>query len=365
MNIEQKTNDSPISIIAALLFVASAVQRLSFFRTGFSMITLVELAAFVLFAVLLFMKRRDKLLLIPVALLSIMDLYAAMTIRAGLLILSNVVSLLASLSMLAIVAAVATDYLPQYREKAKQLWFLPGILFILILFINIFSRLFFRISANMLSLVLQGAGYFLAAMWIARSAGYSTQQASGTRTVAAAQNGDGYCDMLKCILLLLFTFGIYYYIWIYRTTAYLNRVEGEEPRVPVNKLLLCMFVPFYSIYWMYQSAQRLDKLANSKGIKSDLSVICLVLAFFVGIIPPMLMQDKINTIAGIENGTVTVEPQTATAASATTANTANTATAPNVTLGVAEELKKYKELLDSGVLTQEEFDKMKKQLLGL
>lgn len=31
----------------------------------------------------------------------------------------------------------------------------------------------------------------------------------------------------------------------------------------------------------------------------------------------------------------------------------------------AEELKKYKELLDSGVITQEEFDTKKKQLLGL
>ena len=31
----------------------------------------------------------------------------------------------------------------------------------------------------------------------------------------------------------------------------------------------------------------------------------------------------------------------------------------------ADELKKYKELLDGGVITQEEFDKKKKQLLGL
>ena len=31
----------------------------------------------------------------------------------------------------------------------------------------------------------------------------------------------------------------------------------------------------------------------------------------------------------------------------------------------ADELKKYKELLDSGVITQEEFDNKKKQLLGL
>ena len=31
----------------------------------------------------------------------------------------------------------------------------------------------------------------------------------------------------------------------------------------------------------------------------------------------------------------------------------------------ADELKKYKELLDSGIITQEEFDQKKKQLLGL
>jgi predicted Zn-dependent peptidase len=31
----------------------------------------------------------------------------------------------------------------------------------------------------------------------------------------------------------------------------------------------------------------------------------------------------------------------------------------------ADQIKKYKELLDSGVITQEEFDAKKKQLLGL
>lgn len=33
--------------------------------------------------------------------------------------------------------------------------------------------------------------------------------------------------------------------------------------------------------------------------------------------------------------------------------------------GTADELKKYKDLLDKGVITQEEFDAKKKQLLGL
>ena len=38
---------------------------------------------------------------------------------------------------------------------------------------------------------------------------------------------------------------------------------------------------------------------------------------------------------------------------------------PTPQTGNADELKKYKELFDSGVITQEEFDAKKKQLLGL
>jgi hypothetical protein len=37
----------------------------------------------------------------------------------------------------------------------------------------------------------------------------------------------------------------------------------------------------------------------------------------------------------------------------------------NATISSADELKKFKELLDAGIITQEEFDAKKKQLLGL
>lgn len=37
----------------------------------------------------------------------------------------------------------------------------------------------------------------------------------------------------------------------------------------------------------------------------------------------------------------------------------------NETVSTADELKKFKELLDSGIITQEEFDAKKKQLLGI
>lgn len=98
------------------------------------------------------------------------------------------------------------------------------------------------------------------------------------------------------VLLLLFTGGIWLAIWIYRTTCYLNCVPGEPYRNPGTKLLLCLLVPFYSIYWVYQSAQRIDKLAKTVYVTSDLTVVCLILEIFVPLIPPILMQDKINKI---------------------------------------------------------------------
>lgn len=32
-------------------------------------------------------------------------------------------------------------------------------------------------------------------------------------------------------------------------TRYLNRMGGEEPRNPTTKLLLCIFLPVYMMFW--------------------------------------------------------------------------------------------------------------------
>lgn len=173
----------------------------------------------------------------------------------------------------------------------------------------------------------------------------------------AAEAGDGYIGMSKHVLLLLFTFGIWLYIWIWRTTQYTNRAPGEEERNPTKKMLLCMFVPFYSIFWTYKTAQRIDTIAKTRGMSSEIATPCLVLAIFVGIVPPILMQDKINAIA--LNGNA---PAAAPAAEPARDVGESTRAAAD---GVPEELEKYKRLLDNGVITQEEFEAKKKQLLGL
>lgn len=155
---------------------------------------------------------------------------------------------------------------------------------------------------------------------------------------------DGQYDMAKHILLLLFTFGIWYFIWIYRMTGFLNQ-GNESDRTPTNQLLLCLFVPFYSIYWMYESAKRVDHLAANHGVKSDIATICLILSIFIIIIPPIIIQDKVNTIISGN------------------ADTTQTQNNSSLQFDTTEELIKFKKLLDSGIITQEEFEDKKRQLL--
>ena len=168
---------------------------------------------------------------------------------------------------------------------------------------------------------------------------------------------EAYCGMAKHILLLLFTFGIWPLIWVYRMTRYTNAVKDEPERNPTTKLLLCMFIPFYSIYWTYKTAQRIDKLAAAKSVSSDIATLCLILEFFIPIVPMILMQDKLNSVVTARS----VPPQAPQYSQPQEAAYAQ----PQTASSVADELKTYKDLLDSGVLTQEEFDAKKKQLLGL
>lgn len=155
-------------------------------------------------------------------------------------------------------------------------------------------------------------------------------------------DNDGYISLGKHIVLCLFTFGIWYLIWIYRTTAFLNKTPNAEQHNPTSKLLLCMFIPFYSIYWFYKQGQRIDMMSKSKNLNySDMATICLVLGIFIPIVACILMQDRINNICQAkENVKVNTEKD-------------------------LENLQQLKNLLDSGVITKEEFDAKKKQLLGL
>lgn len=367
---KEKNTSLPRSVIAAILFVISALLQLkplfySFryansyaggFLTLFSyLVTFVGIA---LIAYALFTARRDRLLVIGFA------LPAAAKFLGGLSFFS-LLSFLAWAGAALIAAAFFTERLPQLRESGKKFCFLPAVLLALLGIFHLLRGIFgYYFNTTCLPLLFQAGGTFFALLWVtqpettlqdsvkADSSGFGSPAQSAARRETPAVPADRiYCSLVKHILLLLFTFGIWYLIWIYRMTGYLNCVGDEEPRTPTSQLLLCMFVPFYSIYWVYKSAQRIDKLAASRSIPSDFSTLCLILAIFVAVIPPILMQEKINTIV--------------TAADSPARPQLTYAKPAKPDLGTAEELKTYKELFDSGVITQDEFDAKKKQLLGV
>lgn len=105
------------------------------------------------------------------------------------------------------------------------------------------------------------------------------------------------------ILLLLVTCGIYLLVWIYKTTAYLNKCPNENHCDPTSKLLLCMFIPFYMFYWVYKQGQKIDTMYSIKFNSNDSSAtMYLILMFILPIVPYCLMQDKINKLcAGPQN----------------------------------------------------------------
>ena len=171
--------------------------------------------------------------------------------------------------------------------------------------------------------------------------------AQTTNSVNSNYDGNGYISMGAHVCLLLFTFGIWQYIWIYKATKYTNLAKGEEERNPATKLLLCIFIPFYAIYWTYKTAKRIDSISNDRGIHSDIATLSLILALFIPFVAPIVMQSSINR-----------------ACTCTPAGTAKTEDV-NTEMAIADSLAKYKTLLDQGIITQEEFDAKKKQLLGL
>lgn len=239
-----------------------------------------------------------------------------------------------------------TSIVSTEKNILKRIWFIPAILRFFMTILALAGGSSFTL-ANLLQALVNVLSYVTIALW---ASDIYTSDASVNNIDTPQKNtscADGYCDLITHILLLLFTFGIWQYIWIYKTTSYLNNTPDEEYRNPTTKLLLCMFVPFYYIYWIYKSAQRIDKLAVSRSQQSDISLLCLILSIFISVVAPIIMQDKINNI---------VTPKT---------NENPTTSDHSSVIGIADEIKKYKDLLDAGIITEEEFDIKKKQLLAL
>ncbi len=370
----------PIPLITAILLCLAALTELTTLARGLmlglsflsSFSALVTFAAYVFFAVVLFLNRKDMLLYLAPAGLALATVIRMFTTSyTGLWaahMLSNLCFLLAALVLTAWAACPFVDALKKHQPVTETLWFLPGILaFAAALLATLASMHIMAFLSNILVVGL----YFLMSLTVVFPNGNPMQdlepQPAQTEPSTPVTDGqvpqdtaqpqeplptyqpkvwDGRCDMLKHILLLIFTFGVWYCIWIYRTTGFQNNTRDFSDRNPTNQLLLCIFVPFYLIYWVYQSAKRTDIQAHDRGIPCDLGVLCLVMAFFVPILPPILMQDKFNRFS---------EP----------AQTVQVAIRDLDPQELSARLRTYKQLQEDGLITPEDYEAKKNQLLNI
>lgn len=90
---------------------------------------------------------------------------------------------------------------------------------------------------------------------------------------------EGYVRLWVFIILYVITFGIYMWFWVYKTVGLFNKKTGSTDG-QVQQLLLCAFVPFYTLYWLYKYTNLFSKYSASVGYvaKSSLTTTCMILA---------------------------------------------------------------------------------------
>ena len=107
-----------------------------------------------------------------------------------------------------------------------------------------------------------------------------------------------YIDIAKHIFLSLITFGIWCLVWVYHVTKNLNEVEGVEERKPARELLLCLFLPLYMPFWLYKTAEGVEDYGKENGKAFKIDILCIAFAFVCPLFATVLIQNKINVVAG-------------------------------------------------------------------
>ena len=179
-----------------------------------------------------------------------------------------------------------------------------------------------------------------------------------------------------CVLFSLLTFGIYWLVWKYKLIKKIKLLNNDNSS-SVGEFLLCTFVPFYIFYWYYTRATKIEIGARAYGIRiSNNNIIYLVLSIFgLSIVCDALIQNDLNTIAGVFNsGRVVYDPNMKVETPSplivdepvpvVTPSVAPTPIEPaKPTVSIVDQIREIASLRDAGILTEEEFQAKKTELL--
>lgn len=104
-------------------------------------------------------------------------------------------------------------------------------------------------------------------------------------------------DIAAAIIISLLTCGIYTIYWVYCIMKSIKALKGEDDSV-VGEMLCFIFVPFYSVYWMYTRSDVIVTELKKRGISATTSkegsLILSLLA--LGIVVWGIMQSDLNKL---------------------------------------------------------------------
>lgn len=101
------------------------------------------------------------------------------------------------------------------------------------------------------------------------------------------------------LLLSIVTCGIYYLIWMYRVSSEVQEALGEPDTSPALDVLLTVISCYlYSIFWDWKVAQKIARIQENCGIKSENNGILYLILNFVGLgmVTPLFIQQNLNDI---------------------------------------------------------------------
>lgn len=212
----------------------------------------------------------------------------------------------------------------------------------------------------------------------ASTSAYEGHTAASERSAYAAANAYESAELFtgsigKMIVLTIITFCIYGLVWQYRLTRNM-RIVAREDRRCTGEFLLQLFVPFYMLYWYHKRARTFAEGVRQDGwYAEDRSTLYVILGLIgLGIVNICLMQDDCNKLAA---GTLARLDQSAAASASVYAATSAAGPAPATAAtksapaggdpeDVMQLIKDLARLHEQGILTDEEFEQKKAQLLA-
>lgn len=156
-------------------------------------------------------------------------------------------------------------------------------------------------------------------------------------------------DIAKSIIFSIITLGIYGIIWLYKMARTIKTINNDKSSSG-GEIVCLMLVPFYMIYWVFTRTKIIKAQADKRNLKiSDNAVLYLVLSLFgLNIISVALMQNDLNMV--IKNKNLVFTSQ----------NVINDK--PKETTDI-EKITQLSELKEKGILTEEEYQKKKQEIL--